>query len=487
MSSYPSRRAFVVLVLVLAGLFAFAGVALAQDEGTVIGEGFNGPMGVLVDPSGDVWVIDSGLGGDEPVVVANPESGELLTATYGLSSHVARISMADGSITNVATLASVGVPGAESSGGSRLALLDGVLYATVGDWHSMAQTDTTPPDGIAVIDRIDADGTVTEVFAGWPQERDENPDGRLYNTHPYGLMGGADGKLWVADAASNSVYAVDPATGEVSNLVVIDPLPGVFPRPDYGGEMLTDAVPTSVESRDGTHYVSLLSGVPFAPGNARVLAIDADGTVSEYATGLTMLMQVRLGPDDELYAVSFGMFGQEGPVPNSGALLRIKEGDASEVVVSGLSFPSSIDFDADGNAYVTINAVGAPGSGQVVRYDSITEAKGTPYAEVLAAAMAAMAPPAESSAAVTETAAMTGTEAAPAEAAPAEAAPSEAAPSEAAPSEAAASEAAATEAPAPETLPVTGGSNMPGLGFLIGALILVVVAGAALYSRRRVA
>jgi sugar lactone lactonase YvrE len=81
-----------------------------------------------------------------------------------------------------------------------------------------------------------------------------------------------------------------------------------------------------------------------------------------------MLTDLRMGPDGNLYAVQFGLFTEQGPQPNSGAIVRVQEGDASEVVMDGLSFPTSIDFDAEGNAYVTINGVGAPGSGQVVKF-----------------------------------------------------------------------------------------------------------------------
>jgi hypothetical protein len=91
-----------------------------------------------------------------------------------------------------------------------------------------------------------------------------------------------------------------------------------------------------------------------------------------------MLTDLQTGPDGMLYAVSIGQFTEQGPVPNMGAVLRIKGGDASEVVVEGLSFPTSIDFNEAGDAFVTINGIGAPGSGEVVRFDGLTAMAGSP-------------------------------------------------------------------------------------------------------------
>ena len=74
-------------------------------------------------------------------------------------------------------------------------------------------------------------------------------------------------------------------------------------------------------------------------------------------------------------------------------MLRIKEGDASEVVVEGLSFPTSIDFNDAGDAFVTINGIGAPGSGAVVRFDGLTAMTGSPLPSA-----GAPAPPSEAGA-----------------------------------------------------------------------------------------
>jgi sugar lactone lactonase YvrE len=66
--------------------------------------------------------------------------------------------------------------------------------------------------------------------------------------------------------------------------------------------------------------------------------------------------------------VSIGEFTDQGPVPNSGAVLRIGPGTTSETMLTGLSFPASIAFAPNGDAYITLNALGEPGTGEVVRY-----------------------------------------------------------------------------------------------------------------------
>jgi sugar lactone lactonase YvrE len=92
---------------------------------------------------------------------------------------------------------------------------------------------------------------------------------------------------------------------------------------------------------------------------------------------LTTIADLRPGSDGNLYAVQMGQFTEQGPIPNSGAIIRVKQGDTSEVVVSGLPFPTSIDFNAgDDDAYVTTNGVGAPGSGEVLMFAALTKQEG---------------------------------------------------------------------------------------------------------------
>lgn len=422
------RQHCVRLLLVLA-LLSFSGAALAQegpmtgDQGTPIAQGFNGPQGILVDPSGDIWVIDSGMGGPEELPWITPE-GEQVVGQFGQSAQVARIAGSDHTVTQVASLPSIHA-GQDTVGGARLALVDGVLYATSG--QGMGGPDTEMPANMGAVVRIDADGTVTTVADLWGFERANNPDPALYDAHPYGLEPGPDGMLYVADAGANDLLKVDPATGEVSLVAVFEPLPGVFPRPDRGGEMLTDPVPTDVVFDEaGNALVSLLPGAPFVPGSSKVVQVAPDGTVSDYATGYTMLTDLAWGPDGNLYGVQFAVFGEQGPTPNSGAVVRIAAGSGPEPVIQGLSFPIALDFNEAGDAYVAINAVGPPGSGGVVAFGGLA------------------APPAQ------------------------EPTPEP------------------TEAPAPETLPVTGGSQTgSGLPWALVALGVLVLGLGAGWVRQR--
>lgn len=371
------RRVSAILGVVVSVFLvaALAGVASAADGGTIVATGFNGPQGVLVVTDGSVWVIDSGVGGDQELTIKSPETGEDIKVTVGETARVVQIAP-DGKQTVAATLPSIATP-QEASGGSRLALLNGVLYATSGGWTEANNGPTAAPNTGAVV-KIEG-GKATEVAQPWKLEQSQNPGGFVLDSHPYGLTAGPDGNLWVADAGGNDLLKVNASTGQIDLVAVFPGIPGPMANPERGGANESDPVPTAVAiGSDGSMYVSLLPGAPFLPGSSKVVKVSPDGSISDYATGLTMTTDLRSGPDGNLYAVQFGQFTQTGPVPNSGKIIRIRAGGTPEVVLSDLSFPTSIDFNPAGDAFVTINGVGAPGSGQVVKYAALTSAAGSP-------------------------------------------------------------------------------------------------------------
>ena len=369
--------------VILIGLM-LSGLTLAQDgappmpeiDGEIVLQGLNGPQGLHVDADGTLWVVDSGLGGEEEIDYFNPTTMEATVGMAGQSSRVINL-LADGTQEDVAALSSI-VAGEDVVGGARVTTIDGTAYITVGGWQEVLGEEVSIPLYSQVVSL--SDGELASVADTWAFERDNNPDetGNL-ESHPFGIEAGPDGMLYMADAAANVVLRIDPASGETELVAVFDAMQGVFPNPFRGGEMLTDPVPTGVTfDADGELYVSLLSGAPFIPGSAKVVHIAEDGTVSDYALGLTMLTDVTTGPDGNLYATQFGMFTQEGPVFNSGSVVRILADGTSEVVVDGLPFVTAIAFNDAGDAYVAINGVPIPGAGMVVLYENMVEMAGEP-------------------------------------------------------------------------------------------------------------
>ena len=178
------------------------------------------------------WLIPA-LGVLRKFRCSNPE-GEEEMVTIGDTSRIVMVAP-DGTQTDVAILPSV-LQGGEGSGGSRLAMSDGMLYATSGGWVEDIPADRMPL--MAAVVAVGEDGSVEEVANTWDFEASENPDGFVLESHPYGLAAGPDGLLWVADAGANTVYTVDPESGEITLVATLDgvesPLPNPGSRRRYG-------------------------------------------------------------------------------------------------------------------------------------------------------------------------------------------------------------------------------------------------------------
>lgn len=374
------RSKFILTLIMISTMFV---PTLAQDAppppeltGDIVAMGLNSPQGLFVASDGSLWIADSGLGGDEEVEFVNPNTLQAQPATFGMTSRIIRLTES-GEQEVVAQLPSIAV-GQDLIGAARVIEIDGSLYATVGVWQSVLGDETTIPHQAEVV-QIDNSEIVT-VANLWAHELENNPDQSTnVESHPYGMAVNADGVLYVADAAANAIWRVDTETGEVETHVAFDGLPGVFPSEYYGGELLTDPVPTAVVlGEDDTLYVSFLSGAPFVPGSAKVVQVDAEGNVSDYATGFTMLTDMQMGADGQLYVLSFGMFTEEGPVFNSGYVARILEDGSAEIIIEGLPFATALALDDNGNGYVSINGLGIPEAGAVVYYEGLTEMEGSP-------------------------------------------------------------------------------------------------------------
>lgn len=327
--------------------------------------GLNGPQGVLVTGDGTLCVTEDGLGG--PTTFTAPARQGTAEGSYGNTARVIRVA-ADGTQSVVTNTLSVNVHGIGPTGGGKIVMIGSNIYIGNGVWN--AGFSILRPTQASEVLRIEGN-TATGVANVFAFEAATNPDGVPaaqggIDSHAYGLTAGPDGQLYVADAGANAVFRVNPTTGAVS---LVASLAG---RTGTGQQ----SVPTGAAfGNDGSLYVSLLGGAPFPSGAARVVKV-AGSAVSDFATGMTMLTDVERGPDGNLYAVSFGRFapapGSNPFVANAGSVIRLKANGDKETVLSGLNYPTSIAFNAAGDAYVAENGVGAPGSGRVVRYAALT-------------------------------------------------------------------------------------------------------------------
>lgn len=386
----------ILIPLFILFIFAISFGVLAQGDGPppppeidgdIVVEGLNGPQGLFVDSDGNLWITEGGIGGDEEITFFNVTTYAEEPGFLGTTSRIIRLTP-DGEQEVVTTLPSV-TAGQDRLGGGRIAEHDGTLYVSYGIWAEFLGDEVTIPyfGTILQLDEASDDG-VSAVASTWEHENAENPDAiNLRETHPYGIAFGPDGLLYVADAAGNSLLSVDVASGEVNTVTAFEPLPGVFPNPVMDNQLLAQAVPTGVAFDDeGALYVSYLSGAPFVPGSAKIVTVDDEGQVSDFALGLTMLTDLAYGPDGNFYATQFALFGPRGPEPNSGAVIRITPEGEAEIVVSGLPDVTDIAFDDEGNAYVAINGANPPQApdnrGMVVYYEDLVSRDGMPLPEM---------------------------------------------------------------------------------------------------------
>jgi len=166
--------------------------------------------------------------------------------------------------------------------------------------------------------------------------RGSNPFHMIAATHEDALL--------VVDSGQNSLLRLG-RTGWPEVIVRFPPIaqaPGIVPP-------FSDAVPTAVRHFAGNRYlVSLLTGVPLTPGEARVRLVNANnGTWSELLTGLNSVTDV-LVIGNQIYVLEISTnLGAGAP----GRLLRfIDRHAAPEVVAEGLIGASGMIYDPARNA-----------------------------------------------------------------------------------------------------------------------------------------
>jgi len=214
--------------------------------------------------------------------------------------------------------------------------------------------------------------------AGWSVQR-LTPPSRLAGAN--GIRTGADGRIYVAQVASNQVSAIDVTTGAIEAVhsaagAIVGPDDLAFD--DVGNLYLTEITEGRVSMRAPNGTVKVIydelpvaNPITYYQGRliagelrmgGRIVELDRNGGAARViATGLPMVNAFDVGPDGMLYF----------PAQGANEIWRVSlDGGKPEVVAKDLGGPDSVKFHPDG--YIVSTQVG---SGQVLKIDPRTGGK----------------------------------------------------------------------------------------------------------------
>jgi hypothetical protein len=279
----------------------------------VIADALDNPRHVAVASDGDVYVAESGRGGDPATSKSCFDSAEGPACT-GATGALTKVFKHHGRFRQeriVTGLASFAPANGDSAIGPHGVFVRGrdVYLTNGGPTEPLRGGATVFRDPTLVSEepisrlygtllKAGKHGRVSLIADIWRFEDLFNPDEELGNSHvdsnPVDVFAGRRGFL-VADAGGNTVLRVD-RRGAIRVV-------NVFPSIPTSTGM--QAVPTGVvKGPDGAIYVSQLTGFPFPVGGAKVFRIDPQtGVVKTYASGFTNAMDLAFGPDGTLYVL----------------------------------------------------------------------------------------------------------------------------------------------------------------------------------------
>ncbi len=370
--------------------FYFSAVSSAKSLGgptvTVIATGLHNPRGLNFGPSGGLYVAEAGTNGPHNGNCAVMGDGAM--KCYSTTGSITQIDLEKATVERII----VGLPSLISpSGTPNVGIGTGALgphdvsFQGMGNAYVSMGLGGDPKvrevfgDGGALLGRLarfNPSGKFRfyEDLAGY--ELDNNPDGFVPDSNPYGLLA-RSGKVIYVDAGGNSLNQVH-ARGTITTLAVFPnllvpapPPPPPAPTPTPGTMVSVQAVPTTVAlGPDGNYYVGQLTGFPFTVGAANIYRVPVDGgtPVVAYAN-FTNIIDIAFGPDGSLYVLEIARLA----IPRfgmGGRLVRIQPDGTRTDVISGppLIAPGGIAVGPDGALYVTNNSTNAT-AGQVLKIE----------------------------------------------------------------------------------------------------------------------
>jgi sugar lactone lactonase YvrE len=350
-----------------AALVLLAPLAQAAPTVTVIARGLVNPRGLAFAPNGALYVAEAGSGGSGRCIPAPDDPTQ--SRCYGETGALTRVDPTGTAapVRVVTGLPSMAAPGgvAASSGPVDVDFFGMQAYVVVGWGGDPAARAGVGPRAseFGSVLRVLPSGRVESVADVSAHETAANPYGGRLDSNPYGILA-LPGRLIVADAGMNAIVETTAHRQGNASVNTFATLP-----PTVAG---LEPVPTSVAAGpDGAVYAGQLTGAPFLRGTAAVYRIPpGGGTPVVYARGFSAIVDLAFDASGTLYVLEIARGLVPGPGANPGVgqgrLLRVKSGQAPEVVLDGLVFPGGVAIGPDGAAYVTNFGI-FPGGGQVLR------------------------------------------------------------------------------------------------------------------------
>jgi sugar lactone lactonase YvrE len=290
---------------------------------TVLASGLAGGSGCTVGPDGALYVTEWEVG---RVSRVDPRTGRVTTFAEGLPP---------------------GLPFIPYSGAIDVAFRGNTAYVLV---------TLVAPDvgGAHVVGVYRVDGrdrfTVVADLGAWseanpPDTAFEVPTGAQYAIEAY------RGDFLVTDAHHNRVLRVDVCGG----IEEVATYPNVSP--------------TGLAIRGNTIYVGEAGPVPHLAADGRVSAFDRRNPPATIAAGVPLVVDVKFGRGNALFALAqgpwAGTFPGDPSLPDGGSLCRVNPNGTFTPVVTGLDRPTMLEF-VKNTAYVITLA------GDVLRIDGLT-------------------------------------------------------------------------------------------------------------------
>jgi hypothetical protein len=369
----------------LALLAAVAASATTPARLEVVAENLNNPRKLFVGPDRALYVVEAGSGGRDKCL------GSGLDKTcIGLSGSITRIR--NGSQQRVVTGLWSGAPpnGRRAEGPADVLVRRGTYYVLLQNGAINARGfNSLGPDGATAGDLVatpPGKATPAVIFnfaafeAGRNPDHGRGPGSRFRNpgidSNPYAFTTYRGGYA-VVDAAGNDLLWVRPG-GKVSVLAVFPTQTLKLPRaigkqigaPSTMRSIVVQSVPSCVAvGPDGALYVGELTGVPFAPGSARVWRVVPGRKPAIYASGFTTISDLAFDGRDLLVLelTTKGILSGKSP----GALIRVSPQRVKTTVASaGLLYPAGLAVDGRSiyvSNYGLYPATGSGPHGEVVR------------------------------------------------------------------------------------------------------------------------